>query len=199
MADIEEDTGAASLPNASSLHQYFALIGSLFYYTLILPIYKLLQLLVYLLSPLFYAVQFLLLPVTYLLGFVLNILGFPFRLEVRTKIETIYTYVGLAVLLGLIAAISLHAIVAMLSSVLGWDTPSSPPSYDTNQKPALRSAASHRASRRRKHQDSLEDMDSSDAANAVRTNTSPKSKRTTFFSPPVFKELDSELLELNST
>jgi len=57
------------------------------YYILLVPIIKLLQVILFLLTPLWAVIAFVLLPVTHLAQVLLRLAMFPFRLQLRDRLE----------------------------------------------------------------------------------------------------------------
>ncbi|KAK5169250.1 hypothetical protein LTR04_005993 [Oleoguttula sp. CCFEE 6159] len=109
-------------------------------YYIVWPIIKLLHLLLVLLTPIYHGLAFLLQPIGYLGSFVGSALGYPFVLLAR--FETMYIYVGVAILVGIITGGVLHGLFTFAAGALrirGAETKAKGPT-----------AAQHRAARRRK-------------------------------------------------
>jgi len=132
-----------------TVYDYLAAATTVISYILY-PIVKLVQWLLIALSPLWYCVQFLLLPLTYLGHVFFGIFVFPFQLQLLSKIETIYIYLGVAGLIGFVAGGFVHLCFNFLSSALHIDSTVG----DIQEKG--RTAASYRAARRKKKMQSLD-------------------------------------------
>ncbi|KAK3079136.1 hypothetical protein LTS18_005653 [Coniosporium uncinatum] len=110
-------------------------------YAIIWPIWKLLQSLLVIARPLLYVLQFLSLPFVYFAAFVGEGFAIPFRF--LAKFESLYIYLGVAGVIGLVAGSILHFSYAFLAGALNLHS-------INDETPQGRTIAEYRAARRKK-------------------------------------------------
>ncbi|KAL1392276.1 hypothetical protein HDK64DRAFT_70104 [Phyllosticta capitalensis] len=164
------------------MNAYLALILTASYYLVCLPLFTLFRWTFILVAPLYFALQFVLLPLVYLGRFSLQAALLP--LTLLAKLETIYIYVGVASVIGIIAGCALHVSTRVLKSMFGLDNTCS-------KSPHVRSAADYRAERRRRRKRIPVAV-----PKAVEPLELPResrmSKQRSLWSQPILEEDDSE-------
>ncbi|KAI9714903.1 MAG: hypothetical protein M1820_000192 [Bogoriella megaspora] len=111
-------------------------------YYLILPVWLILFWLYRAVRPVYHALAFLVLPVVYVGHFLQYLVTLPFYF--LAQFETLYIYLGVASLVGLVTGVTVYVILQLISSVFGL--------YAEEEKSELpkRTVASYRAARRKK-------------------------------------------------
>ncbi|KAF2203436.1 hypothetical protein GQ43DRAFT_265047 [Delitschia confertaspora ATCC 74209] len=117
-------------------------LSTVFYYILF-PLIKIFQVALFILSPFWTILSFVLLPVTTLLQGIWSVLLFPLRWKLLQKFETIYIFLGIGAIIGVLAAATIHLCFNFLSSVLSVDS-----RHGTQR--LGRTAASYRATREKR-------------------------------------------------
>ncbi|KAK7539120.1 hypothetical protein IWX49DRAFT_571619 [Phyllosticta citricarpa] len=126
-----------------AMNAYLALAFTASYYLLLLPLFTLARWTFIIVAPLYFALQFVLLPILHLGRFSLHVVLLP--LTLLAKLETIYIYVGVASVIGIMAGCLLHVSTRVLRTMFGLHVDSTWP-----KSPPVRSAADYRAERRRR-------------------------------------------------
>jgi hypothetical protein len=107
----------------TAVHLTIDITKATFYFSLLLVV-QLFQVIVFILSPFWAVISFVLLPLTHLIRVALSIILFPFRLRLLDKFETIYIYLGIAALVGILAGAVLHLCFGLITSALRIDAAS---------------------------------------------------------------------------
>ncbi|KAF2142951.1 uncharacterized protein K452DRAFT_286586 [Aplosporella prunicola CBS 121167] len=116
-----------------------AFLWAVLYYLLVLPVYALLQLLLVAVSPVWHGTRFVLLPFFHLGHFMSQAAMLPFR--TLAKLETLYVYLGVAGIVGIIAGCILYFFSSFIQSALNLESP---------DRPVGRTPAEYRAARQKR-------------------------------------------------
>ncbi|KAK7531280.1 uncharacterized protein J3D65DRAFT_637124 [Phyllosticta citribraziliensis] len=123
------------------MNAYLTPVFTASYYLLLLPLLTLVRWTLIIVAPLYFALQFVLLPILHLGRFSLHVVLLP--LTLLAKLETVYIYVGVASVIGILAGCMLHVSTRVLKSMFGLEN-------TCTKSPLVRSAADYRAERRRR-------------------------------------------------
>ncbi|KAF2086963.1 hypothetical protein K490DRAFT_43462 [Saccharata proteae CBS 121410] len=122
------------------MNDYLAILLTILYYVLFLPIYKIAQWIIVVVSPIWFGLHFLLLPFIHLGHFLWQAALLP--LNVLAKFETLYVFLGVAGIIGVATGGILYFGIWFLNTALNLQAP--------EEEPARRTPATYRAERKRK-------------------------------------------------